>query len=69
MDWVVLTPKHDKFKVHFGKLGEYLVSVIYTKAYYYDYEKQRLVEVIGVEKISCNILKNKNLRQGEKDEN
>ncbi|GAA6889889.1 hypothetical protein HpEKB20_01140 [Helicobacter pylori] len=59
----------DKFKLHFGKFGEYLVSVIYTKAYYYDYKKQELVEVVGVEKISCNLLKTHQLRQGEKNEN
>ncbi|GAA7888445.1 hypothetical protein JP0475_01820 [Helicobacter pylori] len=65
MDWVVLTPKHDKFKLRFGNLGERLVSIIFTKAYYYDYKKQNLVEVVGVEKISCNLLK-KTFKQARK---
>ncbi|WP_229764781.1 hypothetical protein [Helicobacter pylori] len=68
VDWVVLTPKHDRFKLRFGNLGERLVSIIFTKAYYYDYKKQNLVEVVGVEKISCNLLK-KHLSKREKNEN
>ncbi len=66
---MVLAPKHDKFTLRFGKLGNYIVSIIFTKAYYFDYEKQKLVEAIGVEKISCNILRVKKTNQGEKNEN
>ncbi|ADO03610.1 hypothetical protein HPCU_02185 [Helicobacter pylori Cuz20] len=46
-----------------------MVSVIFTKSYYFDYEKQEMVEVAGIEKVSCNLLSQKKKILGDNNEN
>ena len=59
----------DKFPLTFGKHGLYLVSVIFTRAYYFDYAKQEMAEAVGIEKIACNIIRVAQFKQGVTNEN
>nr|WP_240146158.1 DUF262 domain-containing protein [Helicobacter pylori] len=46
----------EKFLMDFGKRGAHIVSIIFTKSYYFDYDKQEMIEAVGIEKVSCNLL-------------
>ncbi|QQW95938.1 hypothetical protein HG558_04645 [Helicobacter pylori] len=59
----------EKFLIYFGNRGEYLVSVIFTKSYFFDYDKQEMIEAVGIEKVSCNLLCFKQNILGDNNEN
>ncbi|WP_194151661.1 hypothetical protein [Helicobacter pylori] len=45
------------------------MSVIFTRAYYFDYDKQEMIEAVGIEKIACNIIRVGHFKQGLTNEN